>query len=95
MASIGDVSDAIIAGIDGLDETIASISSAADSIGVVADEVSQGIDSFSRNTPAQIADLLAELQLFSESLRLIVDELVRNPNILVFGRSAPPTGPGE
>ncbi len=95
MEGIGDVSAAIVEVIEGLDETIATITSAAESVGGVADEARDGLDSFTRNTPAQIAELLAEMQLLSESLRVIAGEVVRNPNILVFGRPAPPEGPGE
>lgn len=46
-------------------------------------------------TLPRVNQLASELQGTAAQLNRVLDELERSPNMLVFGREAPPPGPGE
>jgi len=54
-----------------------------------------GITQFSTQTLPETSLLVAEFRQLTASLQRLANELEREPNALIFGRSAPIKGPGE
>jgi hypothetical protein len=46
-------------------------------------------------SPTQLVHLVDEMQLLTASLRRIAQDVERNPDMLLFGRSNQERGPGE
>ena len=61
----------------------------------VVDETQPDITQFSRQSLAETSFLIAELRELTASLRRVAQQFEQEPNILLFGRSAQPPGPGE
>jgi phospholipid/cholesterol/gamma-HCH transport system substrate-binding protein len=77
------------------EETAHGITAAVAGVGELVVEVRADMRAFTQNTPAQVDALVAELQRLSQNLQVLTHDLVRNPNMLFFGRPTIPAGPGE
>lgn len=64
-------------------------------IGAVVNETKPELQQFSRQTLPETGVLVTELRQLASTLTRVARDLEREPNSLVFGRSAPPRGPGE
>jgi phospholipid/cholesterol/gamma-HCH transport system substrate-binding protein len=68
---------------------------ASQAVGTVVTESRPELEQFSRQTLPETGLLVAELRQLTGTLTRLVRDLEREPNALVFGRTAPPRGPGE
>ena len=64
-------------------------------VGAVVNETRPEVEQFSRQTLPQTGLLVTELRQLAGTLARVARDLEREPNALVFGRTAPPRGPGE
>jgi phospholipid/cholesterol/gamma-HCH transport system substrate-binding protein len=64
-------------------------------VGSVVREVRPELGRFSRETLPEIGLLIGELRQLTGTMARVARDLEREPNALVFGRTAPPRGPGE
>ncbi len=64
-------------------------------VGTVVSETKPELQQFSRQTLPETGLLVSELRQLTNTLHRVVRDLEREPNALVFGRAAPPKGPGE
>jgi len=71
------------------------LSQTSKAVGAVVKETKPELDQFSRQTLPEIGLLVAELRQMAGTLARVARDLEREPNALVFGRQAPPRGPGE
>ncbi len=81
--------------VQAVQKTVASIDRAASGVDRVADAGQREVTRFSRETSAQVGQALHELQVLGEALRRLVQQLERNPNMLLLGRPRAQPGPGE
>jgi phospholipid/cholesterol/gamma-HCH transport system substrate-binding protein len=86
----------------GIEETTSSFTTVAETVNTTVDNVNtmvldtqRDLAAFTQNTPRQVDQLVAELRSLSETLRILSQDLERDPNMLVFGRPHAQTGPGE
>lgn len=75
-----------------LTEELAQTSKA---VGSVVNETKPELEQFSRQTLPETGLLVTELRQLAGTLSRVARDLEREPNSLVFGRTAPPRGPGE
>jgi len=75
-----------------LTEELAQTSKA---VGAVVNETKPELQQFSRQTLPETGLLVTELRQLASTLTRVARDLEREPNSLVFGRTAPPRGPGE
>jgi len=75
-----------------LTEELAQTSKA---VGAVVKETGGELQQFSRQTLPETGLLVTELRQLASTLTRVARDLEREPNSLVFGRTAPPRGPGE
>ncbi len=75
-----------------LTEELAQTSKA---VGSVVKETRPELEQFSRQTLPETGLLVTELRQLAGTLTRVARDLEREPNALVFGRTAPPRGPGE
>jgi phospholipid/cholesterol/gamma-HCH transport system substrate-binding protein len=75
-----------------LTEELAQTSKA---VTAVVNETRPELQMFSRQTLPETGLLVAELRELASTLTRVARDLEREPNSLVFGRTAPPRGPGE
>ena len=75
-----------------LTQELAKISKA---VGAVVNEARPELQQFSRQTLPETGLLVTELRQLANTLTRVARDLEREPNSLVFGRTAPPRGPGE
>ncbi|MGA6829336.1 MlaD family protein [Nitrospira sp. NS4] len=75
-----------------LTEDLAQTSKA---VGRVVNEARPELEQFSRQTLPETGLLITELRQLAGTLSRVARDLEREPNSLVFGRPAPPRGPGE
>jgi phospholipid/cholesterol/gamma-HCH transport system substrate-binding protein len=75
-----------------LTEELAQTSKA---VGAVVSETKPELQQFSQQSLPEIGLLVTELRQLAGTLTRVARDLEREPNSLVFGRSAPPRGPGE
>ena len=68
---------------------------ASDRAGRAADVAASGVQQVAAETLPQAAELMAELNRLSISLRRLSDQLADHPSSLLVGRPAPRLGPGE
>ena len=61
----------------------------------VVNESKPEVEHFARQTLPETSLLVAELRQLTSTLNRLARDLEREPDALVFGRSAPPRGPGE
>jgi len=71
------------------------LSQTSKAVGSIIKEARPELDQFSRQTLPEIGLLVAELRQLAGTLAHVARDLEREPNSLVFGRPAPPRGPGE
>lgn len=64
-------------------------------VGTVVNQAKPEVEQFSRQTLPETNLLVAELRELTRTLNRVVREIEREPNSLVFGRTAQPRGPGE
>ena len=64
-------------------------------VGRVVKETGGEVQQFSRQTLPEIGLLVTELRHLARTLTRVAQDLEREPNSLVFGRTARPRGPGE
>jgi len=65
------------------------------SVGSVVENTKPDIERFSQLTLNEMSMLVAELRQLTASLQRSAQQLEREPNSLIFGRTSPPLGPGE
>ena len=75
-----------------LTEELAQTSKA---VGSVVKETRPELEQFSRQTLPETGLLVTELRQLAGTMTRVARDLEREPNALVFGRTAPPRGPGE
>lgn len=75
-----------------LTEELAQTSKA---VGAVVSETKPELQQFSQQSLPEIGLLVTELRQLAGTLTRVARDLEREPNSLVFGRTAPPRGPGE
>ncbi len=61
----------------------------------VVNESKPELEQFSRQTLPETGLLITELRQLTSTLTRVAQDLEREPNSLVFGRTPPPRGPGE
>ena len=76
-------------------KTLATVTRAAGGVDRVVGDGQRELTRFSRDTSAQIGQALYELQRLGEALRRLVQQVEKNPNMLLLGRPRPQPGPGE
>jgi phospholipid/cholesterol/gamma-HCH transport system substrate-binding protein len=76
-------------------KTVTTINRAAGGLDRVLQVGQQEITRFSRDTSTQVDQALYEVKRLGETLRRLVQQLERNPNMLLLGRPRPQLGPGE
>jgi phospholipid/cholesterol/gamma-HCH transport system substrate-binding protein len=54
-----------------------------------------GFEQFSRQTLADAGLLVTEMRQLTATLNRVAQQVERQPNVLVLGRSGQPKGPGE
>lgn len=64
-------------------------------VGAVVDETRPELEQFSRQTLPEAGLLVSELRQLASTLSRVARDLEREPNAIVFGRTAPARGPGE
>ncbi|MGQ0694926.1 MAG: MlaD family protein [Nitrospiraceae bacterium] len=64
-------------------------------VGTVVKETGGELQQFSRQTLPETGLLVTELRQLTSTLTRVAQDLEREPNSLVFGRTAQPRGPGE
>jgi phospholipid/cholesterol/gamma-HCH transport system substrate-binding protein len=64
-------------------------------VGSVVNETRPELEQFSQQTLPETGLLVTELRQLASTLTRVARDLEREPNALVFGRPAPPRGPGE
>ena len=73
----------------------AAIARTNESVSSALDDSRGGITQFSAETLPETSLLVAEFRQLTATLQRLANELEREPNALIFGRSAPLKGPGE
>jgi phospholipid/cholesterol/gamma-HCH transport system substrate-binding protein len=81
--------------VESIDKTTGVIGQTAQDISVAVIESRRDMDYFTRQALPEVTNSLRELQVLLTSLRNFAQELERKPNMLLFGKSKVPTGPGE
>jgi phospholipid/cholesterol/gamma-HCH transport system substrate-binding protein len=79
-----------------------AMTATAEGLSADFDEMSAGVmrllndlTPLTRGAPTQLVHLVDEMQLLTASLRRIAQDVERNPDMLLFGRSNQERGPGE
>ena len=78
-----------------IDKTTGMIGKTADHISVAVKESRRDMDYFTRQALPEVTNSLRELRVLLNTLRNFAQELERKPNMLLFGKSKIPAGPGE
>jgi phospholipid/cholesterol/gamma-HCH transport system substrate-binding protein len=71
------------------------LAQASKAVGAVVNETRPELQQFSRQTLPETGLLVTELRQLASTLTRVARDLEREPNSFVFGRTAPPRGPGE
>ena len=90
-----DTADSFTEAGDAITETAEGIADAVDDISESLTTTLADLTPFSRGVPANFVSLVDELSQLSSSLRRVVQDVERNPNMLLFGRPEVSPGPGE
>jgi phospholipid/cholesterol/gamma-HCH transport system substrate-binding protein len=93
--SITKTTDKVDNVVSSVGETTDLIGKTADRIRIAVDESRQDMNYFTRQALPEVTNSLRELQVLLNSLRNFAQELERKPNMLLFGKSEKPPGPGE
>ncbi len=85
-----------------INKSVAALGTATDelartskTVGTVVNESKPELQQFSKRTLPEAGLLVTELRQLTGTLTRVARELEREPSSLVFGRKAPPRGPGE
>ena len=88
--------------LDGINKSVMTLGTATDelartsrTVGTVVTEAKPELQQFTRRTLPEAGQLVTELRQLTSTLTRVARELEREPSSLVFGRKAPPRGPGE
>lgn len=95
IAAYEDTADSFTSAGDAVAETAESIADAVDDITESLTTILADLTPFSRGVPANLVSLVDELSQLGASLRRVVQDVERNPNMLLFGRPEGSPGPGE
>lgn len=79
----------------GLEQMSAELARTSRSVGEVVGASKPDLERFSRQTLADTGLLITELRQLTATLNRVAQQIERQPNVLVLGRSAQPKGPGE
>ncbi len=79
----------------GLQQMTEELTRTSRSVGEVIGASKPDIERFSRQTLADTGLLITELRQLTATLNRVAQQIERQPNVLVLGRSAQPKGPGE
>lgn len=79
----------------GLQQMTEELTKTSRSVGDVIEAGKPSIERFSRQTLADTGLLITELRQLTATLNRVAQQIERQPNVLVLGRSAQPKGPGE
>ena len=79
----------------GLQQMSEEVSRTSRSVGEVIGASKPDIERFSRQTLADTGLLITELRQLTATLNRVAQQIDRQPNMLVLGRSTQPKGPGE
>ncbi len=71
-----------------------STAKAADNVGTEITKIGRDVRHFTGDALPRMNTLVIELNSLSQALRVLTQEMQKNPNMLLFGKSAP-AGPGE
>jgi phage-related minor tail protein len=71
-----------------------STAKAADNVGTEITKIGRDVRHFTGDALPRINTLVMELNALSQSLRILTQEMQKNPDMLLFGKSVP-AGPGE
>lgn len=80
------------AALQGMTEELAKTGRAVSGL---VQETKPDLEQFSRNTLAETGQLVTELRQLTATLNRVAQDLEREPNALVLGRTPRPRGPGE
>ncbi len=78
-----------------MEDLFATLSHAASGVDQIVRGTEQDLSRFSRENLQQLGRLFSELQQLAERLQRVVQDLEREPNMLLFGRRVTRPGPGE
>ncbi len=100
--SIENTSDAFAETTQKVNQTVSSVEKTTDMIGETAKDIRYAVnesrrdmDYFTRQALPEVTNSLRELQVLLNTMRNFAQELERKPNMLLFGKSKIPPGPGE
>ncbi|MEP7150900.1 MAG: MlaD family protein [Nitrospira sp.] len=79
----------------GLQQMSEELARTSRSVGDMVGASKPDIERFSRQTLADTGLLISELRQLTATLNRVAQQIERQPNVLVLGRSAQPKGPGE
>ncbi len=79
----------------GLQQMSEELARTSRSVGDIVGASKPDIERFSRQTLADTGLLISELRQLTATLNRVAQQIERQPNVLVLGRSAQPKGPGE
>ncbi len=79
----------------GLQQMSEEVTRTSRSVGDMVGASKPDIERFSRQTLADTGLLISELRQLTATLNRVAQQIERQPNVLVLGRSAQPKGPGE
>ena len=79
----------------GLQQLTEELSRTSRSVGEMVGVSKPGLEQFSRQTLADAGLLVTELRQLTATLNRVAQQVERQPNVLVLGRSGQPKGPGE
>ena len=82
-------------GADAVEKMGDSVTATSESAGKTVDTVSVDLRRISTETLPELERLMAELTELSGSLKALTNQTRRDPRGLIFGRTPPPSGPGE
>jgi len=78
-----------------IDATTQTMAQTAETVSLAVQESRQDMNYFTRQALPEVTQALQELHLLLTTLRSFTQELERKPNMLLFGKSELPPGPGE
>jgi phospholipid/cholesterol/gamma-HCH transport system substrate-binding protein len=76
-------------------EAFDSMTSELARAGKTANSTLEGTNQFTHETLPEVHQLVIELRELTASLQHMSSDLAQNPNVLLYGKPAPPRGPGE
>lgn len=80
---------------DALEAMAEQVGQTSTAVGSVVEGTKPDIERFSQQTLSELSALVAELRELTATLKRTANQLEREPNSVIFGRTPPPRGPGE